>query len=261
MLHKVNEIITTEDKIIGLVLNTTNRISSLSKEETLHVIGIHLDHITQMIGLKNLPSTYMANKIIESIQMNFGYYYPEEIEYAFELAIMRKFDCNLEHYQDLTLRYITDVLLAYNKYRQKIIIENQKKNMPKLPEPKKPSEEELKADEINLITDVFNFVVNNGFPLQDYRYSFIYKLCIKHGLFIDVFSDLESKEVKEILEKARDIVKTRQAKSDGMLVAYHIQDLFDSSVIKQGKSLYLLNYFKRLNDLKQNIKDILCQTK
>lgn len=79
-----------------------------------------------LIGLKKefFPSDAQKAVLIKFIQDRLGNYTPEEIKLAFELAIVGKFDIDLDHYgEGFSPKYLMRIFGAFTNHRNKIALE------------------------------------------------------------------------------------------------------------------------------------------
>lgn len=85
----------------------------------IDVIGRALDLVVEMLGIKEQPTPQASINIIKFIHTHYGYMSPMEIVFAFECALVGKIDVDLNHYNQISIMYLSRVLNEYKKFRVK----------------------------------------------------------------------------------------------------------------------------------------------
>lgn len=79
-----------------------------------------LHYCYKIIGLSNIPSVEDESLLIQKLKEFHGNYQPSEIKLAFDFAIQKKYDSDVEkHFHNFSVMYMNNVLNAYSQYRAK----------------------------------------------------------------------------------------------------------------------------------------------
>ena len=100
----------------------------------------NLAYIFTLIGLTRLPDVTELEVIEDYIRTTYPYFTIQEMRIAFKMAVQGKFDCNIEHYEKFSPKYISGIMNAYKSKANQV-----RKNIP--PPPEQPVKE-LTDDEI-----------------------------------------------------------------------------------------------------------------
>ena len=100
----------------------------------------NLAYIFTLIGLTRLPDVTELEVIEDYIRTTYPYFTIQEMRIAFKMAVQGKFDCNIEHYEKFSPKYISGIMNAYKSKANQV-----RKNIP--PPPEQPVKE-LTEDEI-----------------------------------------------------------------------------------------------------------------
>ena len=100
----------------------------------------NLAYIFTLIGLTRLPDVTELEVIEDYIRTTYPYFTIQEMRIAFKMAVQGKFDCNIEHYEKFSPKYISGIMNAYKSKANQV-----RKNIPPLPE---PPAKQLTDDEI-----------------------------------------------------------------------------------------------------------------
>ena len=100
----------------------------------------NLAYIFTLIGLTRLPDKVEMGVIEDYIRTSYPFFTIQEMRIAFKLAVQGKLDCNTDHYEKFSPKYISQIMNAY-----KAKANNIRKNIPPPPEPPVPklTEEEI----------------------------------------------------------------------------------------------------------------------
>lgn len=82
-------------------------------------LKINLAYCFKVSGLAVVPSEIDRNLLIQKIKDFFGFLKPDEIKLAFDLAIQKVFPAELNHYQNFSVIYLSQVVNAYLDYRSR----------------------------------------------------------------------------------------------------------------------------------------------
>ena len=100
----------------------------------------NLAYIFTLIGLTRLPDVTELEVIEDYIRTTYPYFTIQEMRIAFKMAVQGKFDCNIEHYEKFSPKYISGIMNAYKSKANQV-----RKNIP--PPPEQPVKQ-LTDDEI-----------------------------------------------------------------------------------------------------------------
>ena len=121
----------------------------------------NLAYIFTLIGLTRLPDTTELEVIEDYIRTTYPYFTIQEMRIAFKMAVQGKFDCNIEHYEKFSPKYISGIMNAYKSKANQV-----RKNIPPPPDPptKQLTDEEIveftKNDWLKGKREDFNKVFN-----------------------------------------------------------------------------------------------------
>ena len=100
----------------------------------------NLAYIFTLIGLTRLPDVTELEVIEDYIRTTYPFFTIQEMRIAFKMAVQGKFECNIEHYEKFSPKYISGIMNAYKSKANQV-----RKNIP--PPPEQPVKE-LTEDEI-----------------------------------------------------------------------------------------------------------------
>ena len=190
-----------------------------------------------MLGLKDMdfPSSEMEAINFKNIRQYFGNLTISEINFAFELAINRVFEVDLNHYQLINPEYISRILKAYIAYKPKL--NKDLKAMAPKQETEPSEEEQQKIIEEGLVT-VFEKYKKD--PVIEKCYAWVYdQLQNKINLTPErkrAFRD----QAKEILKSEK---YSEKVKEEGPKIADITQSIEN---LKEDKNIEVINLAKRL---------------
>lgn len=89
----------------------------------------NLAYIFTLIGLTRLPDTTELEVIEDYIRTTYPFFTIQEMRIAFKMAVQGKLDCNIEHYEKFSPKYISGVMNAYKLKANQV-----RKNLPPPPD-------------------------------------------------------------------------------------------------------------------------------
>jgi hypothetical protein len=103
---------------IGSIVDTDKQIEESFEGEKLLTIDVStlkstLAYIFQLIGLTKLPEKEEFLVIEDFIRSTYPNFTINEFRLAFKLAVQRKLDCDIEHYEKFSPKYISQIMIAY----------------------------------------------------------------------------------------------------------------------------------------------------
>lgn len=156
----------------------SKKIKDCSHEEIKEV----LRYVMIKIGLreKNLPNDIEKLVLIEHIVQEFGGHHLQEIRLAFDLAIARKIEAEVNCYENFSCLYFSNIMFAYRKWssgtyelNQREIEKPQQKQLEYATNPKQDIQElvelmiaDYKADRLKLeyvLPSLYDKLVLHGF--------------------------------------------------------------------------------------------------
>ena len=151
---------------IGLIEQADLPIIEAFKGDKLNLISPvtlreNLAYIFTLIGLTRLPDKVELEVIEDYIRTTYPFFTIQEMRIAFKMAVQGKFDCNIEHYEKFSPKYISGIMNAYKAKANQV-----RKNLPPPPEEpvKKLTDEEIvdftKNEWLNGKREDFNRVFN-----------------------------------------------------------------------------------------------------
>ena len=150
----------------GLIAKEDLPIIEAFKGDKLNLISPvtlreNLAYIFTLIGLTRLPDTIELEVIEDFIRSTYPFFTIQEMRIAFKMAVQGKFDCNIEHYEKFSPKYISGIMNAYKSKANQV-----RKNIPPPPDPptKQLTDEEIveftKNDWLKGKREDFNKVFN-----------------------------------------------------------------------------------------------------
>ena len=130
---------------IGLIANEDLPIVEAFKGDKLNLVSSvtlkeNLAYIFTLIGLTRFPDKLEMEVIEDYIRTTYPYFTVQEMRIAFKMAVQGRFDCNTDHYEKFSPKYISQIMNAYKTKANEI-----RRNIPPPPEPpiKQLTEEEI----------------------------------------------------------------------------------------------------------------------
>ena len=151
---------------IGLIDRDDLPIIEAFKGDKLNLVSPimlreNLAYIFTLIGLTRLPDVIELEVIEDFIRTTYPFFTIQEMRIAFKMAVQGKFDCNIEHYEKFSPKYISGIMNAYKTKANQV-----RKNIPPPPDPpaKQLTDDEIveftKNDWINGKREDFNKLFN-----------------------------------------------------------------------------------------------------
>ena len=194
----------------------------------------NLAYIFTLIGLTRLPDTIELEVIEDYIRSTYPFFTIQEMRIAFKMAVQGKFDCNIEHYEKFSPKYISGIMNAY-----KIKANQVRKNIP--PPPEEP---------VKQLTDqeIVDFTIKdwlNG-KREDFNRVFnadkVFKILLKQGVL-----KFTQEQILETIKVVREDNLYRLNKMHSLDAKKFSQDIKREDFIElQCKKLALVKYFESL---------------
>ena len=123
---------------IGLIANEDLPIVEAFKGDKLNLVSPvtlreNLAYIFTLIGLTRLPDKMELEVIEDYIRTTYPFFTIQEMRIAFKMAVQGRLDCNTDHYEKFSPKYISQILNAYKVKANEI-----RRNLPPPPEPPEP---------------------------------------------------------------------------------------------------------------------------
>jgi hypothetical protein len=230
-------------------------------------------YIFTLIGLKaeNIPSDIQKAVLINFVKNELGMFTPEEITLAFRLAVSKKLDVDVSHYQNFNAIYLADVLEAYRQRRNSAMTEFRRQ----LKQIQQDSEIEISPERKRLLFWEFvdtivlkvwdDFVRTGRIDFQTYRIKSIFDaietefgfmaLTLEKKIEIkkraEVIAKSELNQPCETLEKIREIRAMKEAIDAGM---NHIG--FEDVVIRKCREIAIRDFFSTLKSEGRDLRSM-----
>jgi hypothetical protein len=224
----------------GLIAKEDLPIIEAFKGDKLNLISPvtlreNLAYIFTLIGLTRLPDTIELEVIEDFIRTTYPFFTIQEMRIAFKMAVQGKFDCNIEHYEKFSPKYISGIMNAY-----KIKANQVRKNIP--PPPEEP---------VKQLTDkeIVDFSIQdwlNG-KREDFNRVFnadkVFKILLKQGKL-----KFTQDQILETIRVVREDNLYRLNKMHPLDAKKFSQDIKREDFIElQCKKLALVKYFESLS--------------
>ena len=224
---------------IGLIEQDDLPIIEAFKGDKLNLVSPvtlreNLAYIFTLIGLTRLPDVVELEVIEDFIRTTYPFFTIQEMRIAFKMAVQGKFDCNIEHYEKFSPKYISGIMNAYKAKANQV-----RKNIPPPPDPpaKQLTDEEIveftKNDWLNGKREDFNRVFNA---------DKVFKILLKHGKL--TFTE---DQILETIKVVREDNLYRLNKMHPLDSKKFSKDIKNEDFIElQCKKLALVKYFENL---------------
>lgn len=224
----------------GLILDVDKQIAEsfaggmLSQVEKT-ALKSTLAYIFQLIGLTKYPENEEFIIIDDYIRTTYPNFTINELRTAFKLAVQGKLDCNIEHYEKFSPKYISQIMNAYknraNEVRKMIKPQEEPKEVPKL------SDEDIvsfsKEDWLKGKRNDFNRVFNA---------DRVFAILLKQGKL-----NISQQEIQETINMVRQDNLDRLNKLIGIDAKEFSKKIRNEDFIElQCKKLALVKYFESL---------------
>ena len=224
----------------GLIAKDDLPIIEAFKGDKLNLISPvtlreNLAYIFTLIGLTRLPDTTELEVIEDFIRSTYPYFTIQEMRIAFKMAVQGKFDCNIEHYEKFSPKYISGIMNAYKSKANQV-----RKNIPPPPEQpvKQLTDKEIvdftKEDWLNGKREDFNRVFNA---------DKVFKILLKQGKLI-----FTQHQILQTINVVREDNLYRLNRMHPLDAKKFSQDISREDFIElQCKKLALVKYFESLS--------------
>lgn len=224
---------------IGLIEQDDLPIIEAFKGDKLNLISPitlreNLAYIFTLIGLTRLPDVVELEVIEDFIRTTYPFYTIQEMRIAFKMAVQGKFDCNIEHYEKFSPKYISGIMNAYKAKANQV-----RKNIPPPPDPpaKQLTDEEIvdftKNDWLNGKREDFNKLFNA---------DKVFKILLKQGKLT-----FTQDQILETINVVREDNLYRMNKMHPLDAKKFSKEIRNEDFIElQCKKLALVKYFENL---------------
>lgn len=192
----------------------------------------NLAYIFTLIGLTRLPDTIELEVIEDFIRSTYPFFTIQEMRIAFKMAVQGNFDCNIEHYEKFSPKYISGIMNAYKSKANQV-----RKNIPLPPDQpvKQLTEQEIvdftKKDWLNSKREDFNRVFNA---------DKVFKILLKQGVIT-----FTQDQILETINVVREDNLYRLNRMHPLDAKKFSQDIRREDFIElQCKKLALIKYFE-----------------
>ena len=194
----------------------------------------NLAYIFTLIGLTRLPDVVELEVIEDFIRTTYPFFTIQEMRIAFKMAVQGKFDCNIEHYEKFSPKYISGIMNAYKAKANQV-----RKNIPTPPDPpaKQLTDEEIveftKNDWLNGKREDFNRVFNA---------DKVFKILLKQGKL--TFTEDQILETIKVVREDNLYRLNKMHPLDSKKFSKEIKN--EDFIELQCKKLALVKYFENL---------------
>ena len=194
----------------------------------------NLAYIFTLIGLTRLPDVVELEVIEDFIRTTYPFFTIQEMRIAFKMAVQGKFDCNIEHYEKFSPKYISGIMNAYKAKANQV-----RKNIPPPPDPpaKQLTDEEIvdftKNDWLNGKREDFNKLFNA---------DKVFKILLKQGKL--TFTEDQILETIKVVREDNLYRLNKMHPLDSKKFSKEIKN--EDFIELQCKKLALVKYFENL---------------
>ena len=225
----------------GLIAKEDLPIIEAFKGDKLNLISPvtlreNLAYIFTLIGLTRLPDTIELEVIEDYIRTTYPYFTIQEMRIAFKMAVQGKFDCNIEHYEKFSPKYISGIMNAYKSKANQV-----RKNIPPPPEQpvKQLTDQEIvdftKEDWLSGKRDDFNRLFNA---------DKVFKILLKQGKL-----NFTQAEILNTIKVVREDNLYRLNIMHPMDAKMYMKQIKNEDFIElQCKKLAIVKYFENLSN-------------
>jgi hypothetical protein len=194
----------------------------------------NLAYIFTLIGLTRLPDVVELEVIEDFIRTTYPFFTIQEMRIAFKMAVQGKFDCNIEHYEKFSPKYISGIMNAYKTKANQV-----RKNIPPPPDPpaKQLTDQEIvdftKNDWLNGKREDFNKLFNA---------DKVFKILLKQGKL--TFTEDQILETIKVVREDNLYRLNKMHPLDSKKFSKEIKN--DDFIELQCKKLALVKYFENI---------------
>ena len=213
------------------------------------------------LGINAMPDQYSQKRIIYYLLSYYQDFSIRDIQLAFEFAIVGKISVDIEHYQSFDVKYLSNILNTFRKYRN----EKQIRIRAKEENSKELSEEEKKILEIQYLKYL-------GKADKTYKTTGVLPISI-HWIAYNQLVEIEVLAISEsywleLIQRAEKTYKNQlkqSKKKEDKEILKHFETVkyiypFELTRIRNiAKKIAIQDFFKNLKINKKNLSDIFIQ--
>jgi len=193
-------------EIVRAYLDQSKKIRNIENDEPIKQV---LRYVFTLIGLKaeNIPNEIQKSVLINYIQKDLKQYSVEDIRIAFHLLLKNELDCEMNHFQNFSAMYLSQVMSAYRKQRQSVISEFLKlKEQEEMNQKNELTPEELIERKTrflqNSIIQPYNYYLKTGeITFGIIPFSVIYNSIVEELKIFQLDPDQKQKIYKQAVEE------------------------------------------------------------
>ena len=167
-------------------------------------LKLGLAYCFKLTGLNSIPNETELVILIDFIVSAYGGLCAEELTHAFKLGCSKKFECDMNHYQNFSAEYLGRILKAYSEHRSKELAKSQSKQLTNFTEEQIDRKQYF---ELNLFMK-YDALLKGKYIFTEEDERLLYRN-LNEGLKIQIATVSEKKAAMEDAEK-REIKKYRQ---------------------------------------------------
>jgi hypothetical protein len=235
-------------------------------------------YIFTLIGLKaeNIPSELQKVVLLNYVKSELGHFTPEELCLAFRLAVSKRLDVEIQHYQNFNAIYLSEVMESFRIQKQNAVSEyrRQLKSIEMKNENEVSPETKLRlfwefVDQV--IVEIWDQFQKSGqIKFSHYRIATIFdtlenQLCVlvlTRDQKLEIKKRAEEIAKKELDEPSESIEKIREIRSIKETINAGINHIgFESKVVNKCKEIAIREFFQRLKNEKKDLRKIIEEIK
>jgi hypothetical protein len=235
-------------------------------------------YIFTLIGLKaeNIPSELQKVVLLNYVKSELGNFTPEEICLAFRLAVSKRLDVEVQHYQNFNAIYLSEVMESFRIQKQNAVSEykRQLKSLEMEKENEVSPETKLRlfwefVDQV--IVEIWDQFQKTGrINFSHYRIATIFdtlenQLCLlilTKDQKIEIKKRAEEIAKRELDEPSDSIEKIREIRSIKETINAGINHVgFEAKVVNKCKEIAIREFFQKLKNEKKDLRIIIEEMK
>lgn len=250
-----------QDRAMYEIYFQTSKISTYRNQD-FDVLKKKLYSWAKFIGIREAPEASQIASLILYLKRNHSDLSHEEIGIAFEMALARTLEVEIEHYQSFDALYLSRIVTAYKEYRNMVINTAMvKKRAEDVEGPKPKTLEEVLQENKGYSMKAFEeFLMKGKFPdLGGVVAEFLVKIGVMRNTTdqIKEFKRIATENYCESLKIDRETAKENEGAKFGVIlerIKSGEANMSDKKIILMKAMKLALNYF--FEDCKENRIDL-----
>lgn len=244
---------------LDLNLNFNQMLKITDKESIRLEIAKSIAVAITDLGIKSIPDQYLQKRIIYYLLTYYRDFSIEDLQLAFELAIVGKLDVEIEHFQSFSIKYLSRILNAFRKYRNEKNIRIREKQTHETKELNEEEREILKIKYLKNLVQTYETYKNTG-VLK----ILIHWIAYNHLIEIEILKISENYWL-ELIQRAEIKYKKRlkqSKKKEDKNILIHFETVkyiypFELTRIRNiAKEIAIQDFFENLKRNNESLNDI-----